>query len=98
MPTLRLGASLNEGPRTKDQGLRTLPQSYRRPPRKSIDRQLAAAEADFQGVRLPPAGVVGPVAVGQEVDPLVRGPDPAARGVGLVAQVRAVHEDVGQGQ
>src|SRR5437763_14126613 len=75
-----------------------LPQPHGRRTRKAIDGDLAAAHPNLQRVRLPPARVIGPVAVSQEVDALVGGADPAPVCFGLLTQVGAVDQDVREGE
>src|SRR5262245_7302058 len=74
--------------------LRPLPQSYRLPGGETIDRDFGPADTNLDRVALTPARVVDPVAVGEEVDPLIGRADPASRCVGQLAEIRAVDQDV----
>src|SRR5262245_26417491 len=78
--------------------LRPLPQADGGARREPVDGQFAAAQPDLQRVGDQPDGIVRAVAVTEEVDALVGRADPAAARLGLLAQVRAIDQEVRPGQ
>ena len=74
--------------------LPALPQAYSIPGRKTIHGDFAPRRRESPACSSSATASSIRVAVGQEVDALVGRADPPALGVGLVAIVRAVHEDV----
>src|SRR4051812_6780814 len=72
-----------------------LPQPGRRLRGEAIDRQLPILKTDLKGIPFLPA-LVKVVAAGQEVDALVGRADPPPGRVGLLTDVGAIDEYVGQ--